>query len=211
MRRIAKTFTYLVITLVIVIIGANTVILLGGNSSICLEPESCPSKNVALVLGTSKLNMDGQPNQFFENRLTAAFTLYQTGTVKHIIVSGDNRSKYYNEPRDMFNRLIELGVPKDAITLDYAGLRTLDSIIRCKLVFGENDVIIVTQKYHGYRALWIAKHHDINAVIFAAKSPEDVGNSVYVREWLARPLALIDLYLLNRQPKHLGDKIELTY
>ena len=98
----------------------------------------------------------GSPNPFFEKRIETAAELYRIGKIDHFILSGDNRSMYYNEPMAMLKALLKKGVPASAITLDYAGLRTLDSIVRCKQIFGQNKIIIITQPFHSYRALFIS-------------------------------------------------------
>lgn len=160
---------------------------------------------VALVLGTSKSKTGGGPNVFFTTRMQAAADLYHAGKVKHLILSGDNETRYYNEPADMLNALLKLGVPRSDMTLDYAGFRTLDSVVRSKEVFGQKKIVIVTQQFHAYRALFISDFYDIEAVSFAAADAEGMS-SVLSREWLARPKAVLDLYLLNETPRFLGEK-----
>ena len=123
-----------------------------------------PHHRIALVLGTSHRTTKGDPNPFFEKRIETAADLYHKGKIDHLILSGDNRTIYYNEPMAMLKALLKKGVPASAITLDYAGLRTLDSIVRCKMIFGQNKFIIITQPFHSYRALFISKYHDINAI-----------------------------------------------
>ncbi len=166
-----------------------------------------PQTDVGVVLGTSRRSMDGGPNSFFTTRIEAAAKLYKSGKVKHLILSGDNNTKYYNEPQDMFNALVALGVPKEDMTLDFAGFRTLDSIVRSKEVFGQNRIVIVTQEFHAYRALFISQFYGIKAVTFASDDADKSGMvSVVSREWLARPKAILDLYILKQPPKFLGEK-----
>ena len=129
--------------------------------------------------------------------------------VKHILVSGDNRTKYYNEPRDMLQALGDLNIPVSDISLDYAGLRTLDSVVRCKEVFGQDKVTIVTQEFHCYRSLFIANYLEMEAVAVSADNGGPIGNTLALREVLARSMAVLDLYVLGRSPKFLGEKIEL--
>jgi SanA protein len=164
---------------------------------------------VALVLGTSR-SVDGRnENPFFTFRMKAAADLYHAGKVKHILVSGDNSNKIYNEPRDMRAKLIELGVPSSAITMDFAGRRTLDSVIRCKEIFQQKKVIIVSQAFHNYRALFIAKYYGMDAIGFNARYPKEVSSKILFREYFARPKALLDLYILNTRPKIMGEKVYL--
>ena len=134
-----------------------------------------PAQRVGLVLGTSRFTTKGVKNEFFEERMDAAAELFERGIISHILVSGDNSSIYYNEPRDMLNALKERGIPESAVTLDYAGLRTLDSVVRCAQIFGQNNFIIITQDFHLYRALFIANYHGLKAYGFSPKIFQDNG------------------------------------
>lgn len=172
--------------------------------------DEMPPMQVGLVLGTSKRSVDGGPNSFFTTRMEAAAALYRAGKIKHLILSGDNNTKYYNEPKDMYNMLVSLGVDKEDMTLDYAGFRTLDSIVRSKEVFGQQQIMIITQQFHAYRALFICRFYGIKAVAFASEDAAESGmKAVVSREWLARPKAILDLYILRQPPKFLGDKEEI--
>jgi SanA protein len=165
-----------------------------------------PENEVGLILGTSKYNRSGHSNDFFHNRIEAAVSLYNAGKIRHIIVSGDNREMNYNEPRDMRRALEKKGIPSDAITLDFAGFRTLDSVVRSKKVFGQNKITIISQKFHNQRALFIADYYGIDAVGFCAINPPDPSfYPTFVREIFARFLAVIDLYILRQNPKFLGN------
>ncbi len=166
-----------------------------------------PNHRVALVLGTSKKTTSGQPNDFFEKRMDTAAELYRMGKIDHFILSGDNRSVFYNEPVEMRKALASRGVPPAAITLDYAGLRTLDSVIRSKEIFGQDKIIIITQPFHSYRALFISHYYDIDAVAMATEGPAyETSVKVRVREYLARTKAVLDLYVFKTPPRYLGKK-----
>ncbi|MBC7862935.1 MAG: YdcF family protein, partial [Bacteroidia bacterium] len=115
--------------------------------------ESLPNNKVGLVLGTVKDASGGRRNLFFDYRIQAAAELFKEGKIKHIIVSGDNHIAGYDEPSDMRDALIAEGVPANCITLDYAGFRTLDSVVRCKKVFGQSKFTIISQKFHNERAV----------------------------------------------------------
>lgn len=169
--------------------------------------DSLSNHQVALVLGTSHLLTSGAPNPFFNSRMESAALLYGQGKIRHFIVSGDNRTRYYNEPAEMKKALIRLGVPSSAITLDYAGLRTLDSIVRSKEIFGQSEITIITQTFHSYRALFISNYYGIDAIAFVSQeSHESKDEIVLWREYLARTKAILDLYLLKTAPRHLGQK-----
>lgn len=166
-----------------------------------------PVNKVGLVLGTSNRLSNGSPNPFFDMRMKTASELYKLGKISHIIVSGDNRTVFYNEPVEMQRALIKLGVPESVITLDYAGLRTLDSVIRSKEIFGQDHITIITQPFHSYRALFISHYFDIDAVALVVREPtQSSAMKVYVREYFARAKAILDLYILKTTPRHLGEK-----
>ncbi|HMG93801.1 MAG TPA: ElyC/SanA/YdcF family protein, partial [Chryseolinea sp.] len=140
-------------------------------------------------------------------RMETAAQLYKMGKIDHLILSGDNRSKYYNEPIEMQKALIKLGVPTTAITLDYAGLRTLDSIVRCKEIFGQNRITIITQPFHSYRALFISRYYNIEAVAMVTDEPDSEHSfRIRLREYFARTKAVLDLYVLKTAPRFLGEK-----
>lgn len=172
--------------------------------------DEIPANDVALVLGTSKLIRNTYINKYYQYRLDAAAKLYHAGKVKHLILSGDNSRKEYDEPSDMQADLMKLGVPKNAMTLDYAGFRTLDSVVRCKEIFSQNKITVVSQQFHNERALFLAQRFDIQAIAFNAKMPK-VRKKVLLREYLARCKAVLDVYLLRKQPKFLGKKVAVNY
>lgn len=163
-----------------------------------------PTLPVALVLGTSKY-VKGALNEYYAYRIVAAADLYHAGKVKGIIVSGDNATAQYNEPTTMKKDLINLGVPADYITQDYAGFRTLDSVLRAQKVFGIDQLVVVSQQFHCERALYIADAIGLCAVGYCTQeAPSGVEFTVRGREVLARAVAYIDVHVLDRQPKFLG-------
>lgn len=166
------------------------------------DVQQIPHRPYALVLGTSKYVEKNRINLFYQNRLQATRDLFQQQKVDYILLSGDNRTVQYNEPRTMQKDLRKMGVPAEALYMDFAGFRTLDSVIRASKVFQANSITIVTQKFHCERALFIAKAYDINAICLAADTPES-STMVRARELLARVLALFDV-LLQKAPHFLG-------
>lgn len=170
-----------------------------------------PENDVALLLGTSKLTRKGNPNLHFTQRINAAVELYRSGKVRHLLVSGDNHIASYDEPTDMMNALVAAGIPTNAITRDYAGFRTLDSVVRANSVFGLKKFTIVTEEFHCPRALWIAQQHGLNVVAFAAPDLSARWSlRVKARESMARVLCGLDLYVLNRSPKFPGPREPLV-
>jgi SanA protein len=169
------------------------------------DTESVPERTVALLLGTGRLTSGGDENEHFTRRIEAAAELFHAGKIRHVIVSGDNHLKEYDEPSDMRDALMEAGVPTNAITCDYAGFRTLDSVVRAGSVFGLKEFVIVTENFHCPRALWIARGHGMDAVAFAAPDTDIRWSArVRAREVLARVLCGLDLYVLRTQPKFPG-------
>ena len=169
--------------------------------------DSIPVCKTAVLLGTSKFMRNGTKNYFFYNRIAAAETLFKSGKISFLIISGDNSLSYYNEPEDMKKELVKAGVPDSVIFLDYAGFRTFDSMIRAKEIFGQSKFIVVSQQFHNERAIYIARKYGIEAYGYNA---EDVsaysGFKTKVRELFARVKVFIDVYT-NKQPKFLGEKI----
>jgi len=169
-----------------------------------------PHRKVGLVLGCSRRQADGSPNEFFVNRMQAAADLFKAGKVEYLLVSGDNRTRRYNETRDMRRALLKLGVPANRVYCDYAGFRTLDSIVRAYRVFGQTSLTIVSQKFHNERAIFIALHKGIDAIGFNARGVvASESLATRCREQLARVKTILDVYLLDTPPKFLGDKIEI--
>lgn len=171
---------------------------------------SVPFRKVGVVLGTNKVWRGGE-NPFFKFRIEAAAALFKAGKIKHIIVSGDNHVSSYDEPLDMKNELVKLGIPDTCITLDYAGFRTFDSVIRCKEIFGQDSITVVSQEFHNQRALFIANYYKMSAIGFNA---EDVSNdefsmATHVRELFAKCKAVLDLYIFHTAPHFLGEKIKI--
>jgi len=167
--------------------------------------EDCPTATAGVVLGTTA-KVAGRDNIYFTNRMQAAAKLFHSKKVKCLIVSGDNRSIYYNEPKQMAEALTKLGVPKEKIVLDYAGLRTLDSVFRAQKVFGLNDAIFVSQAFHNHRALFIADHIGLKSTGYNAENvPLSMSIKVQIREVLARIKMLLDLNIFHTQPKFLGE------
>lgn len=172
------------------------------------EIEKVPETQVGLVLGTARLQKGGSVNLYFEYRINAAIALFKAGKVKHLIVSGDNHVATYDEPEDMRKALVEGGVPDSCITLDYAGFRTLDSIIRCWKVFGQTKFIVISQPFHNARAIFIGRHYGLIVTAYNAQEvTKAYGFRIRLREYLARVKAVIDIYLINKQPKFLGEPV----
>jgi len=172
--------------------------------------ESLPNIKACLVLGTSKTLKNGRVNLYFSKRIDAAVDLWTANKVRVFIVSGDNRKHSYNEAFEMRIELIRRGVPDSVIHPDYAGLRTFDSVVRSKEIFGQDSILIVSQEFHNQRAIYIAQHKGIVAYGFdAADVNTRFGFKTRIREYFARVKVLLDMHVLPTQPRHLGPKVRI--
>lgn len=209
-RKFIYGFVILLSLPFIFLLTSNIIIVSSTKSKIYASVSEVPYNDIGLVLGTSKYTKGGI-NLYYKYRMESAAELYFNGKIKHIIVSGDNHVNGYNEPEQMKQSLVKLGVPAERITCDYAGLRTLDSVVRLKKIFMTQKVTIISQKFHLQRALFIAQYYKIEAVGYCSK---DVGSkynrTTQFRELLARSKAMLDLYVLGTKPKHLGSEIKIN-
>lgn len=170
---------------------------------------------VGLLLGTSPITSAGERSLFFITRMEAAKNLLDNKKIEYILVSGDNRSVAYNEPKYMRNYLLKLGTATTSIISDYAGRRTLDSVLRSNQIFNQNKITIISQKFHNERAVFIARKNNIEAIGFNAVYPYKnffsnfrVNAKTFIRELLARDIAVFDLFI-GKKPEILGESIEI--
>ncbi len=199
----------------LIFFGLSVLFVLYANYTIDYEAEdnvtsdigNLPNEKVGLLLGTSRILANGKPNPYFVNRIKAAAELYHAGRIQNIIASGDNSRKNYNEPEDMKNALIKLGVPADKIYEDFAGFRTLDSVIRAKEIFGQESFIVISQRFHNERAIYLAHQNGITAYGYNAKDVEkEAGFKTNVREKFARVKVFWDFFF-GVEPKFGGERI----
>ncbi|MBO4645289.1 MAG: YdcF family protein [Bacteroidales bacterium] len=195
---------------VLLIVGCNLVVKLSAKGRIYTDVQDVPYRKVGLLLGTAPNRADGSPNQYFQNRIEAAARLYRFHKVSYFLISGDNCRHGYNEPEAMRQSLIQQGVPDTAIFLDYAGFRTYDSMIRSKVVFGQDSVTVISQYWHNERAVFIARCSGIDAIAFNASDVHYRKSFVknHLRELVAKVKAVGDVVFGNR-PRFLGDTVEI--
>lgn len=194
-----KSLKKLIIAFIVLLVGLNIWMILSTKDRIYDSVEEVSFNEVGLVLGTSNRTQNGGENKFFKERMKTAAELIKAGKVSKLIVSGDNRSKYYNEPVMMQSALIALGVAKDKIILDAGGFRTIESIKNAKNEFGLTNLTIVTQEFHGYRALFISDYLQLDAqVLRTNRLPIKESGNVRLREFFARIKAITDLYLIKQ-------------
>ena len=209
-KRVATVVVVALLFVVIALIFANWKIPHDAQIFLYDDVSDIPPQKVALVLGASRHLKGGYPNPYFTNRIRAAKELYDARKVKAFVLSGDNGRHSYNEPEDMRSELISFGVPDSIIYLDYAGFRTFDSVVRMNKIFGQDSIIIVSQKFHNERAVYVARHCGLIAYGYNAEDVE-LNRTSYrtkVREKFARVKVLLDI-IISKQPKFLGDPVEI--
>ena len=170
-----------------------------------------PYHKAGLVLGTSQYDQQGRINMYFYYRIIAAVELYKAGKIDYLIVSGDNSHLKYNEPLLMKKELVNRGVPACQIILDFAGFRTLDSVVRCSEVFGQDDYTVISQEFQNRRAIFIGRHFHIKMTGYNARNVYSfISYKIKFREIFARVKVFIDLYITKQSPKFLGEKIDIS-
>jgi SanA protein len=179
--------------------AANMMIVRAATDKTYSDVRTIPHRRVGLVLGCQMRLSDGRLNHFFQARITAAVNLYRYGKIDYLLASGDTT--------DLRDALIGQGVPAERIYLDYAGFRTLDSVVRAKEVFGQTEVTIISQEFQAQRAIFIANNWRLDAIGFNA--PEVVSLETSLREHFARVRAVIDIYLFRMQPRFLGERVTI--
>ncbi len=202
--KITILFT-ITLSLLFVMLFSHFAVESSSNGKIYTNIRNIPTGRVGLLLGCSSKLSNGKTNLFFKFRIDAAYKLLQAGKIEYLLISGDNSTKNYDETTDMQNALVQMGIMPNRLILDYAGFRTLDSVVRSKKVFSAKNIIIISQEFHNKRALYIADAFGISAIAYNAK---EVG--VYAslktktRELFARVKTILDLHILNTKPKFLG-------
>ena len=208
LRRVVLGALCMMLVAVAFTVYANVRVGKAAEGKIYSDVGTIPHNKVALLLGTNPLNRLGRPNTYFTNRIKTAVELFQAGKVDYIIASGDNHIKGYDEPTAMRDSLMAHGVPENRIILDFAGFRTLDSVVRAKELFGCDSITIISQEDHNARALYLAEANDIDAVAISAplQASKRVRIRLALREWLARDKMMLDIWF-GKRPHFLGEKI----
>ena len=166
------------------------------------QVDQAPSARVAVVFGAG-LRRDGTPTAILRDRVETGVRLYFDGKVEKLLMSGDNSVEYYNEPEAMRQYALSLGVPSEAIVLDYAGRRTYDTCFRAKAIFGVENALLVTQKFHLPRALFLCNALGLQAAGVEANNLNYRKVSLLiwnVREQLATSAAFLDIYVDKPSP-----------
>ncbi|MFO8086222.1 MAG: ElyC/SanA/YdcF family protein [Bacteroidales bacterium] len=195
--------------LILFVLGINVWVEYSTKNALYQSAEEVPTNKVGLLPGTTKHLSNGYINLYYQYRIEAALELYQAGKIDYVLISGDNSRPSYNEPMMMKNDLIKKGIPEDKIFLDYAGFRTLDSVVRSRAIFGQSNITVISQPFHNKRAVFIAKAKNINAIGYNAKNVgRHYGFKTNLREVFARVKMMLDL-VVGQQPKFYGDPIQI--
>lgn len=199
-------FLYALLASVAVMIIPRLYVILTTSQRI-YQIDNSPKMRVAVVFGAG-LQRDGTPSPVLRDRVATAADLYFKGKVEKILMSGDNRFEYYNEPGSMLEFALGLGIPREDIVLDYAGRRTYDTCYRAKEIFGVNEILLVTQSFHLPRALFTCDKLGITAYGVSADRREYLRSSSFswqVREIPATITAMWDVWIAHPEPV-LGQK-----
>ena len=193
------------------VFGINAYVVHTGGKHILSQEKAAqlPDMDCILVLGCQVLP-DGKPSHMLEDRLKRAIELYKAGAAPKILMSGDNGTQYYDEVNVMKNYAIAAGVPSEDIFMDHAGFSTYESVYRAQAIFGVKRMIVVTQKYHLYRALYIAGAFGIEAYGVDG-AYRNYHGQLYrdIRELLARDKDLV-FSIIKPKPTYLGDAIPIS-
>ena len=205
LKGLLKTLFAGLLLLVIGVVVINLWILQKTHARIEHEVPLCAMQPVGLVFGTAQWLREGGANPYYQARMEASAELLRLHRVQHLLLSGDNRTRYYNEPISMWRSLRHRNVSDAHMTLDYAGFSTFDSVVRAKEVFGADRLMLISQGWHLPRALFIAEVLGIEATGCAVPDDGVEGEwRLRLREWLARAATFGDLYVWGRKPYFLG-------
>ena len=163
MLKFLKYILIIIIIIILIVLGINLFVIASTKENIITEDEAKQIKDIDCIIILGAGVRGNKPSPMLEDRLLQGIELYKKGVAKKIIMSGDHGSKDYDEVNVMKNFAIEHGVPSEDIFMDHAGFSSYESIYRAKEIFGVEKAIIVTQKYHLYRRLYIAQKFGIEA------------------------------------------------
>ncbi|MBR5312705.1 MAG: YdcF family protein [Clostridia bacterium] len=210
LRRILKTLFLLFLTAVLGVGAVNLHICYAVHDRI-VPPESAyyTDADCILILGAG-VRADGSPSHMLEDRLLTGIGLCRNGMMRPLLMSGDHGSKEYDEVNCMKNYAAAAGIPEEKIFMDHAGFSTYESLYRAKDVFGAEKIVIVTQEYHLYRALYVAEALGLDAVGVSADLRTYYGQSMRETRELAARVKDWLYTILKPLPTYLGDPIDLT-
>lgn len=208
-KRVIQIVGFIIFGIVLLIFFSNYTITQSTKDKTFSDISTIKKNRVGLLLGTAKYYKDGGINLYFKYRIDAAVELYNHDKIDFILVSGDNSTQYYNEPITFKKELVKRGIPEEIIFLDYAGFRTLDSVVRAEAIFGQENITVISQQFHNERAIYIAEKNGISAIGYNARDIDGKnGFKVKFREYFARTKAFLDV-IFKVEPKFFGERIEI--
>lgn len=207
LRRIFLTHLAIVMLVAAFVAWTNFSAYQAGKGKLYDRVEDVPAGTIGLVFGCPA----NEENPYFRHRMDAAAELWKAGKITSLIVSGDNRDHFYNEPEKMKRSLVKRGVPAEKIICDYAGLRTLDSVVRAKEVFHVKAVVLISQRFQNERAAYIAEANGLKYTGFNAQGVTGKpGLRVQAREILARVRMWLDVRVLGTRPAYSSNAGDLA-
>lgn len=208
-KKVAKFIAQLVVLIFIIILATNLIIVFSTKNNIISNETANKLKNVDCILVLGAGIKGNNPSPMLEDRLLQGISLYQNNASPKILVSGDHINQNYDEVNTMKDYLVGHKVPSQDVFMDHAGISTYDSIYRAKYIFNTKKIIIVTQKYHLYRALYIAKQLDIEAYGVTSNQRTYTNQEKRdIREILARTKEFVKT-IYKPTSKYLGEEISL--
>lgn len=210
MKKVLKYIIIFIIIIAIIILGINLYIILSTKKQIIKKEDYTKLSDIDCIIILGAGIVEDKPSHMLEDRLLEGIKLYQNNISDKIIMSGDHGRKEYDEVNVMKNYAIQRGVPSENIFMDHAGFSTYESIYRARDIFKARKVVIVTQKYHLYRALYIANQLGIEAYGVGADPRQYVGKTYReMREILARNKDFIKC-IFKPEPTYLGETIPVN-
>lgn len=213
MKKIAKygvICLIIIIVLMLILLGINLYVKSSTKNQIIENNYYSNLKDIDCIVVLGAGIWGDKPSPMLEDRLLQAIDLYQNNVSSKIIMSGDHGKQDYDEVNTMKNFAIDKGVPSESIFMDHAGFSSYESIYRAKEIFGAKKIVIVTQKYHLYRALYIANQLGIEAYGVGADPRQYVGATYReLREILARNKDFFKC-IFKPEPTYLGDTIPVS-
>ncbi len=180
--------------LFLILISFDIYISLSSKNQIYSEIDKLKKSEFCLLLGTSKYTTKNSENLFYKYRIDAVKRIYDSSIIDKIIVSGDNRTSSYDETKFMKKDLLKLNIPDDVIIIDSDGFRTIFSVINLFNKYKIKDAIVVSQRFHLQRAIFIGKIFGLNLTGFAANPVKGISNlKIQIRERGARIRLIFDL------------------
>ena len=210
MKKLLKYGIIIIIIIAIIVLGINLYVRISTNKQIIKENDYTELSDVDCIIILGAGIWEDKPSPMLEDRLLEGIKLYQNSVSDKIIMSGDHGRREYDEVNIMKNYAIEKGIPSENIFMDHAGFSTYESIYRAKDIFEAKKVVIVTQEYHLYRALYIANQLGLEAYGVGADPRQYVGATYReLREILARDKDFIKC-IFKPEPTYLGDTIPVS-